>query len=1059
MQQIPLTLHGLRDHQNQAIEYWRSTHDDSVPFQAWASIFQALQSSPADQKEAWLGHAAVLWQELNVACAGVEWLPLINQFIQIGFRGIAPKMPRDFAPALAPEAVAWHQAFLPRLPRLTEIGPSGQQVVREFDAMLFQYAVVFGRRAQKQNRTFLEAQLGHLTRARACLKSELLLASASAKTDDASVLPLVDLLAEAQMVGPSFSLSALVPEAVKNTGAELSIAQALLFWSERAPWFAQALKRLAPGLLPPKSARPTAKPDALPASVGCDQHVLLLGFGETRTWLLASEATCPIVTLESLAANVDQLREAWRSNSPLPAPIAAPELQAAVEPASLCRPVCWHIPAAYIHSHALGHVYGSVRAAPDAALVRLCDEVLAAQKPGCVIAVFDWKQMGSAGVKEAATAYGEVAKKLAGFMRNQHTRPDGVRWAVVFDNAPDPESMASAEVEARLLTEYTRTLRGLDGSNEPATFVNQGSRDLSPLLDLTQCKRSLAFFDRMQADLAAIGPLLDALKSLGFVELSVSYTRSAAGECSGWHSFSQLWSSVRTVLAANSQTARHNYLAKEWLKELSEHTAPRGSERGLGYRVPHILSELVNDGSGPNRHSEASLTALWTELYNSVGQESIVPAKYESLWASWEAGRKSQHESASARTSLIGHLMVALLEELGIPNLRLSEFGWTSELSGSTLTPLSPDDWSRLERLAGKQQPVLLEDEDLRALKPLHMDYDRVRGSTSYHCLLKDFGPEAMSAPVLYEHGQTELVSLLLNPNVNIDAKTRLLLSLRGYAPAPWRKSVSLTRGERDLLKFNTVHQLGRDVLLADIILVHLLRLCIKGGIALRASQVTGTTKWQFRRSQLLRLLEVGGFKSEVAAEHPDAVRVALRRVIDLWKEFYRNRSPHRAKQRASRVEALKLEYEQLCKPMAQPALHADLSILKAEELERHVYVAACTAELMARIPRPQASTAQAEGDSVAFDVDDFARRAKTLIEQYVGYKGRYMLRRAASMLEGAQWLRGFGPEFELVGRDALAAPQVDPAVHAQRIAAAVNGALRATAIPDATSFEVHLDL
>lgn len=1059
MQQIPLTLHGLRDHQNQALEHWRNTHDDSIPFQAWASIYQALQSSPADQKEAWLGHAAVLWQELNAACAGVEWLPLINQFIQIGFRGIAPKMPRDFAPALAPEAVAWHRAFLPRLPRLTEPGLSGQQVVREFDAMLFQYSVVFGRRAQKQNRTFVEAQLEHLTKARACLKSELLLAGAGAKIDDAAVLPLVDIVAEALMVGPSFALSSLVPEAAKGTGSELSIAQMLLFWSERAAWFDQALRRLAPTLLPPKSATHSPKPDALPASVGCDQHVLLLGFGETRSWLLASEATCPIVTLDSLASNVAELRDAWRTNSLLPAPLPAPELQATIEPRALCRPVCWHLPAAYVHSHALGHVYGSVRAAPDAALVRLCDEVVAAQKPGCVIAVFDWKQIGTAGIKEAATAYGEVAKKLAGFMHHQRTRPEGVRWAIVFDNAPDPETLPAGDVEPRLLTEYTRTLRGLDGTTEPASFTNHGSRDLSPLLDIPQCKRSLAFFDRLQADLSAIGSLLDTLKSLGFTDLCVSYTRSAANECTGWHSYAQLWSNIRSVLAANSQVSRHDYLTKEWLKELSEHTAPRGSESGLGYRVPHILAELVNDGSGPNRHSEASLTALWTDLYNSIGQESLVPARYESLWASWEAGRKSQHESAAARTALIGHLMVALLEELGIPNLRLSEFGWTSELSGGMLTPLSPDDWSRLERLASKPQPVLTEDEDLRALRPLHMDYDRVRGSSSYHCLLKDFGPEATSAPVLYEHGQTELVSLLLNPNVNIEAKTRLLFSLRGYAPPQWRKSVSLTRGERNLLKYNTVYHLGRDVLLADIILVHLLRVCIKSGIALRQSQVTGTTKWQFRRSQLLRLLDAGGFKSEVAAEHPDSMRVALRRVIDLWKEFYRNRSPHRAKQRAARIEALKLEYEQLCKPMAQPALHADLSIQKAEELERHVYVAACTAELVARIPRTQNSAAQADTAAQSFDVDDFARRAKTLIEQYVGYKGRYMLRRAASMLEAAQWLRGFGPEFELVGRDALAAPQVDPAVHAQRIAAAVNGALRASAVAEATSFDVQLDL
>ena len=89
-------------------------------------------------------------------------------------------------------------------------------------------------------------------------------------------------------------------------------------------------------------------------------------------------------------------------------------------------------------------------------------------------------------------------------------------------------------------------------------------------------------------------------------------------------------------------------------------------------------------------------------------------------------------------------------------------------------------------------------------------------------------------------------------------------------------------------------------------------------------------------------------------------------------------------------------------------------------------------------------------------------------------WTGTVLTRAIGAVAQVATRPSSLGPQFrvlagdrddnELVGRDALAAPQVDPAVHAQRIAAAVNGALRATprratAFSDATSFDVQLDL
>ena len=667
MHNLPsLTLHGLRDHQHQALTRWRQTQDNSIPFEAWSTIYRSWNAAPQDQKDVWLGHVAVLWQEVNDLCAGATWLPLLNQFVQIGFRGITPKMPRDFSPALAPEAVAWQNEFVRCLPQLTQPAPLSGPAEQLFDAMLFQYAVVFGRRAQKQNRVFLAAQLEQLSLARRCQRSELLFGASASEPQAAAALPLVDLLAESRLPAGVPAVASLLPEErTHSAGDQLALAQLLLFWSERAAWFGAALQRLAPMWLPPPAEERPTKPQALTAGAGCDQHVLLLGATDVRPWLLASEAASPIVQLTSLGTEVANLREAWRAGGALPMGLPVPEFQAVVEPKALCRTLCWHLPEAYVQSHAFGHAPGAVRAVPDAELVRLCDDIIASQKPGCVIALFDWTQINAPTGASAVAAYDQLARKLAGVLQPTRTGLDGVRWVLVFDNAPEPEGAASADPEPTLVAEYSRLLRGGHDQADSVTFINRGSRDLSPLLSVPQCKRSFAYFDRICADLTSVGSLLDSLRSLGFSEVSVFYTRANPSEVATWPSFSQLWDSVRSVLGANSFVARQRYLSQEWLQQLSEHTAPRGSERSVGHRVPWLLSELLNDGSGHTRHSEASLNALWSELATHVGEGGVLPEHFESLWTSWEAGRRSQFESASVRTERLAQLMVTLLEELG----------------------------------------------------------------------------------------------------------------------------------------------------------------------------------------------------------------------------------------------------------------------------------------------------------------------------------------------------------------------------------------------------------
>ncbi len=1051
MNQVPLlSLEGLRDHQQRALFAWQQQHATSAVFRAWAEVYRAWNGVDGEQQEVWLGHAAVLWQELNVTCEGQNWLPLLNQFVQVSFRGIARKTPRDFAPPLAADAASWHNVFGTSVQQLstgTSQGATLHGQVGEtellFDAMLAQYATVFAKRIAKNNRAVLQVQLDQLDRARRCQQSELLLVQAVNWQADASAAPpLLDLLAEIMLIAPQ---APSVPHALLPEGRSevLAVAQLLGFWARRAPWFHEGLMRYAPNVLPPAPVAPPPSGTALPAVRGCDQHAVIVANHGVRRWLFASDAACPAVSLHGLGIDLGQLRAQWQSGAPTQEAVTTPQMMAICEPSAMCRVMCWELPAAYYQSQT-----NAAELAPDAAMVRLCDDIITSQRPGCVIALFDQRQLQSPQGVMVIGAYVAAATKLAQHMRNAGVSSDGVHWFIVFDGV-DPTQLGpqlpgeATAPDPLLLADYQTALRGSASEGLVSAFGNSADSFVNAALAHPICRGSLAFSHRVASDLNGVQPLLNAFGHYGFNRIHVAYTGSNPAEAASWASFSQVWVTVRKALAANSFYNRKAFLEQELVAQLLDHTSPRGQSGGIGHTLPVILSALANAGQGSSRQSEASLSAMWQDLVNRVGVETFSSANFESLWMSGEAARISQNALATNRLESLSKVLAMLLAELGIPDQSLSSFVWSAERAPTTEAAPTDAQWQQLVELASKPQPVLPEDETLLALSQFHTGYDAVMGSLSHHCLLKDFGPETATASILYEHGSTPLTRLLIEPSVELDSKTRLLMSLRGYAMPAWRAKMSFNRGERDALKYETLRSIWRDVLIADLLLVHLLRLSARAGIALAIPGNQASGKWNFRRSQLLRLLDTGGWNAEKAGEDPQAFFAALERLIDLWKDFYKNRGPHRTKQRTARVDSLKEEYEQLRKPMTVPALHADLSTDKAQEFERSAYLAAYIVELVARVPHQAAGAGSETGAAEAFDVDEYCAKAKTLIDQYLIHKGRYLVRHAAYQLEAAQWLRGYGPQVELVGRDVLAAPQVAPAQLAQRIASAVNVALQ----------------
>jgi hypothetical protein len=350
------------------------------------------------------------------------------------------------------------------------------------------------------------------------------------------------------------------------------------------------------------------------------------------------------------------------------------------------------------------------------------------------------------------------------------------------------------------------------------------------------------------------------------------------------------------------------------------------------------------------------------------------------------------------------------------------------------------DERNLLLQLAAKPQPLSVADPDLTNLRQWHAAYTLAFGSLSNHAILKDRAPDDTERRLLYEHGSKTVVQFLLEGNAPVDDKIALLFALRNTVPSPWRSHVTFTRHEKNDAKFRVISQIWRDVLIADIILFHLLRMTIRVGELVGGGGESAM--FDERRRKIRGLLDAGGWNVARLCDDLSTGDASLRRLIDLWKDFYRNFGPHRLKRREDICKGLKHEYDQLRKPMAAPSVHAGLTKEKAMELEKGVYLAHHCIELLARFPQSasrDSSTDMGERASHTPEVREFARKAEVLLRDYSARKSRFMLNEVAYTLEESQWLRGLGGHRELLGRDMMAHANMAPDVQTQTLSRGID--------------------
>ena len=134
------------------------------------------------------------------------------------------------------------------------------------------------------------------------------------------------------------------------------------------------------------------------------------------------------------------------------------------------------------------------------------------------------------------------------------------------------------------------------------------------------------------------------------------------------------------------------------------------------------------------------------------------------------------------------------------------------------------------------------------------------------------------------------------------------------------------------------------------------------------------------------------------------------------------------------------------------------MSPMLANPNERNAFLASYCVELLGRMPKVQSASpapsavplasveSEPEGAIAPPETllpGEYCRKTRTLVELYVMQRARYSVRSAAGRLERANWLLGFGPDYELVSRDILADPSADPEAQGQRLAQAVMAVMR----------------
>lgn len=1062
----------LKAQLNEALGYLLSQTDPTAVFRVWLG-FRALWMRVDDaHKGELLGHLAVLWQELDRQWTiRREAAPLLNQFINVGFQGIHRAIPRSFAPEIAPGPMPWYGMFA----QMAQGFGAGQSAHQDglFDVLLTQYEVLYAPTVAAETDQLLVEQLAALELARQCRRSNLVLPEqALANTQsDANAVRFLNWLArtvavggvvaaagQAHTVDPGWLLQQLVPSARPTLP---DVLQLFGFWAARAPWLSRFLQRHCPTLAPRIVEPAPPEPHALPAHHGCDLYFLLAGARGTGTkdWMFASEAACATtqsqVYIGSLGGvAVDEARGLWASGTSLPSDEPRPALAATRVPEHVCRLQCWDLPSIYLEGlydkQALAARVSSAHGGQgDAAHGREWIRLLESQRPSAAVLLIDLKQWLSVSDPNQRAAmsspYFNAIDRVDGMLRAHGGQPQAYPWVFVFNNASWlADAMYHEDTDSQLRMEYVSSLRGSSGRDEGLISVH-GDDPMAILREALShplALKSPAFAARVTEDISAVKELLAFLTEHGFRSVSFAYSATTAAEANAWGSLQATWSFLENWLTRATMSARQAFLKQRFSSNVEQHLADTSLSGPMYQGLSGHLSRLSGVADAAASQGNTNLASVWSQLESLVGRQRITPQDFSVLWQQTEHSLSLTRSSASSAEAVA----VALLAELGIPNQPLASFQADSfdlgpELSGALMASLPTDEErASLVGLVAKPQPLSVTDPDVSGLRQFHAAYDAVVGSLSSHCILRDRSANDAERALLYEHGSKTVVQFLFDPRVSLDDKTWLILALRNFQPAPWRQVISMARREKNDAKFNVIAHLWREVFVADIAIVHLLRMTARVGELVGAGGEAAM--FDERRRQIRGLLEAGGWDASKLADDISTGDAALRRLIDLWKDYYRNFGPHRTKRREELCVSLKQEYDQLRKPMASPVVHASLPKEKALDLEKSVYLAHHCVELLSRFPAGSSKPTPADlGERVSStgELRDYAHRAEILLRDYCSRRARFLLAEVAFTLEQTQWLRGVGGHRELIGRDLLAHANAPAEVSVQALSRAID--------------------
>jgi hypothetical protein len=1060
------TIEELKAKQNTALSILLTQTDPTPVFQVWTAFRELWMSLDDVSKGALLGHLAVLWQELDKHWTiRREAAPLLNQFINVGFQGIHRAIPRVFTPDIAPGPVPWYNGFA-EMVRGFSIENAHQEAL--FDASLVQYEILYGPTVAAEADRLLGAQLGALALARQCRRSGLLAPEdALAHPGDPRAAAFFNTLARIVAVGamvpkeaePSALLGLLVPSAPVNP---MDMLQLLGFWAARAPWLVRFLNRHVPAIAPHISRMPVPPPDSLPIHHGCDLYVLLAGARGTGTknWLFASEAasanTANQLVLNSLdGSDVEQLRAQWLAGQALTSDEAMPSLDAQRAASHVLRLQCWDLPSGYLEGvydkHALAAQVGSAQMArSDAALGREWIRLLHSQRPSAAILLLDLQTwLATKDPRQRASLcspYLNAIDRVTSMLREFGGRPETYPWVFVFNNASWlSDAMYHPDTDERLRTEYIQALRGGAGHASEA-LVSVHADGPHNILREALCHplalKSPAFAGRITEDISAMHEVLAFLTERGFRCVSFAYTSSNAAESGAWASLRETWSFLEWWLALSTLQGRQAFFKHRFSTEIAEHIAsasPHGQLLStMSERIKRVAGVMESQGGD---QPATNVALLWNKLEALVGTQKITPEDFAILW------QGSEHSASLAKssTSHVAAIAELLLQELGVPNQALASFQNVLDEPDPSYLPMlgaslpTPEERALFVQVTAKPQPVSVADPDLSSMRPWHMAYTLALGSLSNSAILKDRAPDDLERRLMYENGSRNTVQFLLEANASPDDKIALVLALKNVAPSSWRSHLTFKRHEKNDAKFRVLHQVWRDVLIADIALLHLLRMTI------RVAELVGgggeSAMFDERRRRIRGLLDAGGWNTSRLVDDLSTGDASLRRLVDLWKDFYRNFGPHRQKRREEICKSLKQEYDQLRKPMAAPSVHAGLTKEKAMELERGVYLAHHCIELLSRFPQSARKDTASDVDraSQTPELREFARKAEVLLRDYGARKARFMINEVAYTLEESQWLRGLGGHRELMGRDLLAHANASPDALTQNLSRGID--------------------